>query len=271
MFGGADPKVPGLVPSDITIRRNHISKPLAWKGAGWNVKNLIETKSSARVLVEENVLEGSWIDGQVGYAFVLKSTSQSNGCAPCGTSDWTIRRNLIRNVGAGFSIAGRADQNTTFQTDSSNRRFDIIENWIGALNVPPYEGDGRPVIFLAENDDMELRGNTFEDGTRVREAMLFDLSGRFQRRAVQNLKLTSNVLPKGQYGVGATGIGEGLVAWVAGALGKSSWTRNAIVGATTKVYPPSTTWHPSLASALGTAGVSLAVIQQGVTGVVVGR
>ena len=31
MFGGADPKVPGLVPSDIEIRRNHFTKPLAWR------------------------------------------------------------------------------------------------------------------------------------------------------------------------------------------------------------------------------------------------
>src|SRR3954469_1440938 len=30
MFGGADPGIPNLVPSNITIRRNVISKPLAW-------------------------------------------------------------------------------------------------------------------------------------------------------------------------------------------------------------------------------------------------
>jgi hypothetical protein len=31
MFGGADPEIAGLVPSDIEIRRNHFSKPLAWR------------------------------------------------------------------------------------------------------------------------------------------------------------------------------------------------------------------------------------------------
>jgi hypothetical protein len=31
MFGGADPKIQGLVPSDIEIRRNHFYKPLAWR------------------------------------------------------------------------------------------------------------------------------------------------------------------------------------------------------------------------------------------------
>ena len=31
MFGGADPAIPDLVPSDIEIRRNHLFKPLSWK------------------------------------------------------------------------------------------------------------------------------------------------------------------------------------------------------------------------------------------------
>ncbi len=30
LFGGSDPKIPNLVPSDITITRNKITKPLAW-------------------------------------------------------------------------------------------------------------------------------------------------------------------------------------------------------------------------------------------------
>jgi len=31
LFGGADPKIPNLVPSDIVIRRNRITKPLSWR------------------------------------------------------------------------------------------------------------------------------------------------------------------------------------------------------------------------------------------------
>ena len=31
MFGGSDPKTPNLVPSDITITRNLLTKPLAWR------------------------------------------------------------------------------------------------------------------------------------------------------------------------------------------------------------------------------------------------
>lgn len=31
MFGGTDPRIPNLVPSDITFRYNYLSKPLAWR------------------------------------------------------------------------------------------------------------------------------------------------------------------------------------------------------------------------------------------------
>ena len=33
MFGGSDPAVTNLVPSDIVLRRNHLFKPLAWRNA----------------------------------------------------------------------------------------------------------------------------------------------------------------------------------------------------------------------------------------------
>ena len=268
MFGGGDPRVPGLVTADVTIRRNHITKPLSWKGQHWNVKNLIETKSSARVLVEENVLDGTWTDGQTGYAFVMKSTTQGGTCKPCSTSDWTIRRNLIRHTGAGFSIAGRADQHATGVTDSTNRRLQISENWIEPLSVPPYPGDARPVLFLDGNQDVSFTRNVFEPSPRIREAILSDISGP-NKEAVRNLTLSGNVFPRGEYGVGASAVGEGARAWRAGALGRSTWGRNAFIGATTIAYPPGTTWHSTLAQALGAAGLSRAAVDAGVAGVVV--
>ena len=35
LFGGADPRIDGLVPSDIEIRRNHFTKPTSWKSRSW--------------------------------------------------------------------------------------------------------------------------------------------------------------------------------------------------------------------------------------------
>ena len=69
-------------PSDITIRGNHITRPVSWKGR-WQVKNLIESKHARRLLIEGNVIENEWQDAQAGFAFVLKSENQNND------SPWT--------------------------------------------------------------------------------------------------------------------------------------------------------------------------------------
>lgn len=283
MFGGGDPRVPGLVMSDVTIRRNHITKPLSWLGKPWNVKNLIETKSSTRVLVEENVIARVWAQGQVGYAFVIKSTAQNSNCLPCGTSDWTIRRNLIDSVGAGFSIAGRADQRLAYTdtagvlraatgtTDSTNRRIVIQENWIGPLvKLGTIAVDARPVLFTSQNHDVALLGNTFEPSAIVKEAILFNTTSTWPN-PVWNLTVSDNVLPRGQYGMGLSAIGEGLRAWTGGASGTSTWTNNSLIGRTSVTYPLGTTWHIDLTSALGVAGVQKSVIDAAVRGVVVPR
>ena len=58
IFGGADPKVPELVPSDIIVRGNLFHKPLEWRWrtypTKWVVKNLFELKNARRVLVDNN-------------------------------------------------------------------------------------------------------------------------------------------------------------------------------------------------------------------------
>jgi hypothetical protein len=105
MFGGSDPSITNLVPSDIEFRRNHVFKPLAWQGR-WSVKNLFELKMGKRVLVEGNVFENNWQDAQVGFAITLKSVNQ-DGTAPWSeTSDVTFQYNVIRSVAGGLSLSG---------------------------------------------------------------------------------------------------------------------------------------------------------------------
>src|SRR5581483_6348404 len=67
MFGGSDPNIPNLVPSNIKLLHNYISKPVAWRTASWTVKNLVEFKNAANVLVEGNTIENNWAAGQQGY------------------------------------------------------------------------------------------------------------------------------------------------------------------------------------------------------------
>jgi len=106
ILGGSDPAIPGLVAADVVFRRNHLSKPAAWRSERWQVKNLFELKNARRVLVEGNVMEYVWQEAQVGYAILLTPRNQ-DGRAPWVTvEDVTIRRNLVRYAGGGMQIIG---------------------------------------------------------------------------------------------------------------------------------------------------------------------
>ena len=84
IFGGADPSIPNAVSSDIEIRYNHFFKPLSWIGSKWSVKNLLEFKNARRILVEGNVFENCWVNGQIGFALVLTPRNLNN-TAPWST------------------------------------------------------------------------------------------------------------------------------------------------------------------------------------------
>jgi hypothetical protein len=109
MFGGGDPSIPGLVPSDIEIRGNHLFKPLRWRpdspdyaGIHWTVKNLFELKNAQRVLVDGNVLENVWVGEQSGASVVL--TPRNGGSAPWSVvQDVMFRNNIVRNALAGVT------------------------------------------------------------------------------------------------------------------------------------------------------------------------
>ncbi|MFL5576832.1 MAG: Ig-like domain-containing protein, partial [Gemmatimonadaceae bacterium] len=100
MFGGDDSRAQELLPHDIEVRHNHITRPAAWKGV-WLVKNLLELKEGVRVLVEGNVLENHWADAQDGFAVVLKAVDQYGSAPWTTTQDVTVRSNILRNISGG--------------------------------------------------------------------------------------------------------------------------------------------------------------------------
>jgi hypothetical protein len=104
LFGGGDPAVPNLVPSDIEIRRNLSTKRLSWRTSGVSVKNAFELKNARRVLVEGNTFENAWASGQDGTGILLKSANQDGKCTWCVTEYVTFRNNLIRAVAHGLLI-----------------------------------------------------------------------------------------------------------------------------------------------------------------------
>jgi hypothetical protein len=165
MFGGADPAVHGLVPSDIQIVGNHVSKPLRWKigdaayaGTPWTVKNLFELKNARRVLVEGNVFEHNWPHAQNGFAILFTPRNQEGGAPWSGVEDVTFRRNVVRRVAAGFNILGRDDNHESRQT----RRIAIHDNLLTGIGGR-WGGNGRLFQLLDGTAGVSIFNNTAED------------------------------------------------------------------------------------------------------------
>ena len=235
MFGGGDPGIPNLVPSDIEVRHNHITRPLAWRKK-WQVKNLLETKNVRRLLVEGNVIENNWSDAQNGFALVLKSENQ-DGTAPWSTSsDVTVRYNHIRNTGSVFNLSGLGSNPSKVVPAA---RFNVSHNVAEGVNVGPYTGEGIAFQLLSGLADAVVAHNTVINQNASASGVVFD------GPPVQRLVMHSNLFQSGPYGVHGSDAGTGngtLKRYAPGAV----FRRNVVVGGDCSAYPGETACPPRM-------------------------
>ena len=148
-FGGADPSVKDVVPSDIEIRGNFIYKPAEWFGGRATVKASFEMKNVRRLTVDGNLIESA---GRTS-AFSLVVGNQG-GTAPWSTiQDVLIVNNIIRHAGTAFNILGR-DEKPSVQA----RNIKIANNLVLDLGTD-YSG------FLLQTtaaDSVTVEHNTVE-------------------------------------------------------------------------------------------------------------
>jgi PKD repeat protein len=196
MFGGADPKIANLLPSDIEMRRNHLFKPLSWKtthptygGIHWTVKNLFELKLARRVLVEGNIFENCWTDGQIGYGLLIK-TSNQDGTAPWSTTeDVTIVSNKILQAEVGIQVAwtsGTHPNQGVKRVRIANNLFDEINGiFVRLIDGPQY-------VIIDHN-------TSFQTGSVM----------TFGGNPAIGLVFTNNIAPHNTYGVKGDGLATG--------------------------------------------------------------
>ena len=246
MFGGADPAIEGLSPSDITIRRNHFFKDPAWKGR-WTVKNLFELKNARRVLIENNVFENNWVDAQVGTAIAIKSAQ--GGCGTCtwqGTTDVTFRYNMVKNSPRGFNVQA-VDCSGQACVDVHTQRVRAENNLF--YNIGTFNGtgeDGFLVLLTQDLRDVAIRHNTFVGNLPTRGvALVMDIGNRQAR----NLTITDNVFASGVgYAVAYSGTRVGTESLRA--MAGDSWTfaRN-VIGVVNpefvRLHPPGNWYVPT--------------------------
>ena len=238
MFGGADPSIVNVTPSDITIRGNHLYKPLSWGGGRWTVKAAFELKHARRVLFEGNVIENHWADAQVGFAILFQTVSQDNHALWSKVQDVTVRNNIIKNSTSGLNILSRFNNNGVLP-DEPMKRILVRNNLFLHVGKDPVSGaGGRMLQLMSDHEDVTVIQNTFF-GAHANNAVMFD------GEKSQRLVLFNNLFGDVEYGVLGSGYGEGaasIAAFTQGAVIEG----NAFVGRMERLYPSRNSFPASL-------------------------
>jgi len=205
MFGGADPKLSGLVPSDIEIRQNHLFKPLSWRpgnpgfgGVQWTIKNLLELKNAQRVLIEGNLLENN-----SGPALLLTPRNQGGRAPWSVVQDVVFRSNIVKNAASGFIMLASDD----LRPSQTTKRIAVVNNlWLGVTRRFFGMTGGGPAGPL---EDVLIDHNT---------AIPVGYATYFSETTVLRFRLTNNLFGFGAFGVTFPKADEGLAKRLPGAV-----------------------------------------------------
>jgi hypothetical protein len=225
MFGGGDPSIPNLVPSDISITGNHLFKPPAWRGGRWQVKNLLELKNARRVTISRNVLEHNWQAAQSGFAVLFTVRNQDGKCGWCQVEQVVFERNILRHIAAGFSILGRDNLKPSQQT----RDITIRHNVISDLDPKKWGGNGYFLLMTEAPRDIVVDHNTI---IQDHASGILAVGGP----PVLEFEFTNNVVRHGAYGIFGDNNSPGqstITAFFPGSL----ISGNVIAEANPRLYP----------------------------------
>jgi uncharacterized protein (TIGR03437 family) len=237
MFGGATPSIPGLVPSDIEIKRNYLFKPLSWRkgeasyaGTRWSVKNLFELKSARRVLFEGNVLENCWGDVFQGYGAISLTVRGDSG--PQATiEDVVVRYNIMRHTPNGINVLGK----DTYDPSAQGRGVRIENNLFVDIDGARWNGDGE-FLKVSQMPQLVVNHNTVMHTGNILTAY---------GEASTGFEFTNNIIKHNAYGMIGVNQGPGngtLNAFFPSAIVR----RNVLVKAEPGDYPSDNFFATSL-------------------------
>jgi hypothetical protein len=225
LFGGADPRIPDLVPSDIAITGNTLSKQVSWRNQPWSVKNILELKNARRVSITGNTLEYNWQGGQSGYAVLFTVRNQDGGCPWCQVDHVQFRRNVVRDVAAGIQILGVDNNHPSRQTQA----IEIRDNVFARIDNERWGGNGYFMTLAGGARDITVDHNTVvtEHG-----AGFVQVDGA----PVLGFVLTNNVAKHNAFGIIGSGRGVGMDT--IGAFFPGSYiASNVLAGGAPERYP----------------------------------
>jgi hypothetical protein len=210
-------------PTDIQVSQNHMFKPLTWlrgqpgyvggtNGNPFVVKNLFELKNAQRVLLDGNIMEGSWGGfSQVGFAINItpKNQAGSNGnnlCPICQVTDVTIRNSSISHVGAGLQIANAMSDNGGAPLDG--QRYSIHDIVIDDIDGTKYDGPSEFAQISVSPGAPLLQNVTINHVTAFPLKTLFIIGDMVATSGpIKNFIFTNSIVNAGVYPVWSTGGG----------------------------------------------------------------
>jgi hypothetical protein len=248
LFGGSDPAIPGLVPSDIEIRGNTIAKNPRWNpgnstydGSRWTMKLLLELKNARRVLVEANVFEN-----YDGFAIVITPRNQS-GTAPWSTvTDVTIRHNWIRRVSSIINISGYDEYHPSRPTERITVEHNVAESLYDA--GPP---NPKMILINGGPDDVTIRHNTIL--TPPGRGSSYLMFANAIHKKGNAFAFTDNIVQLGTYGMGGDNppLGSNSLTLLDGHFRRWAFSSNILInpqGSPPSMYPAGQYWVSSLAA-----------------------
>ncbi len=251
LFGGADARIPNLVPSDIVIENNLLTKDTAWRGTSWTVKNLFELKSARRVLVRGNIMEYIWAAGQTGFAVQLTPRNQGGTNPWARVEDVEFSSNVFRHAGGVFNISGHDDTRPSGQL----ARLLIRDNLAYDIHSGTWGGNGTFAQIGNEPRDITIDHNTIlHTGNIVTfysGAYIAQNGSRVTGGPIYGFSYTNNLAKHNAYGIFGSGKTIGL-----GSLGfytpGSVVVRNVFATDTSQAsrYPPGN-YFPTVAAFYG--------------------
>jgi hypothetical protein len=179
LFGGADPLIPNLIPSDIEIRRNHLFRPATWAGKA-TIKGNFELKNARRVVVDANV-----IDSPIRQtAFVLTVRNQE-GKAPWSTlEDIEITNNIVNHASTGVNLLG----SDTYHPSATASRIRIANNLFMDIVSP---GDVAYFLQINGGHAIIVEQNTIQQAGNIISS----------ERPAMGLVFRNNIVQYNQYGM----------------------------------------------------------------------
>jgi hypothetical protein len=171
-------------------------------GQVWNVKNIFELKSARNVVVEENIFENHWKEGQPGFAIVLTPRNSNGGCNWCVVENVRFEYNLLVNLASGFNVLGYDGGHPTKQTNHLALRHNVATGMNTSLGGPGrfmQIGEGPRDIVLEHNTvDANGSGVVYVYGGSSTDPL-----------EVYGLEMRANAARHGSYGIHGTYFGYG--------------------------------------------------------------